>query len=152
MSTDLFIVEDEPELAALVADYARAAGYHATVFGDGALALDAIRRQPPALVVLDLMLPGLDGLSVCRAVRTGAWQFRRPADRDGDGAGRGDRPPARPGAGRRRLPVQALQPARADGAHQGDPAAGWTHSAAAAPASTSTRPRAASASTAARWS
>jgi len=52
-----------------VADYARAAGYRATVFGDGALALDAIRRQAPALVVLDLMLPGLDGLSVCRALR-----------------------------------------------------------------------------------
>jgi two-component system response regulator BaeR len=70
MSTNIFIVEDEPELAALVADYARAAGHEATVFGDGALALDAIRRAPPALVVLDLMLPGLDGLSVCREVRT----------------------------------------------------------------------------------
>jgi two-component system response regulator BaeR len=69
MNIELFIVEDEPELAALVADYARAAGYHATVFGDGALALEAIRRQPPALVVLDLMLPGLDGLSVCRELR-----------------------------------------------------------------------------------
>jgi two-component system response regulator BaeR len=69
MNTEIYIVEDEPELAALVADYARAAGYHATVFGDGALALEAIRRQPPALVVLDLMLPGLDGLSVCREVR-----------------------------------------------------------------------------------
>ena len=69
MSMDIYIVEDEPELAALVADYARAGGYQATVFGDGALALDAIRRQPPALVVLDLMLPGQDGLSVCREVR-----------------------------------------------------------------------------------
>jgi two-component system response regulator BaeR len=69
MSADIFIVEDEPELAALVADYALAAGYRPTVFGDGALALEAIRRQPPALVVLDLMLPGLDGLSVCREVR-----------------------------------------------------------------------------------
>ena len=39
------------------------------VFGDGAQALAAIRRAPPALVVLDLMLPGLDGLSLCRAVR-----------------------------------------------------------------------------------
>jgi two-component system response regulator BaeR len=69
MSADIFIVEDEPELAALVADYALAAGYRPTVFGDGAQALEAIRRQPPALVVLDLMLPGLDGLSVCREVR-----------------------------------------------------------------------------------
>ncbi len=69
MNTAIFIVEDEPELAALVADYARAAGYLPTVFGDGAEALAAIRRAPPALVVLDLMLPGLDGLSVCREVR-----------------------------------------------------------------------------------
>jgi two-component system, OmpR family, response regulator BaeR len=69
MRTDIHIVEDEPELAALVADYAAAAGYRPTVFGDGALALEAIRRQAPALVVLDLMLPGLDGLSLCREVR-----------------------------------------------------------------------------------
>lgn len=67
--TTLMIVEDEPELAALVADYARAAGYEPRVVGDGALALEAIRATPPALVVLDLMLPGLDGLALCRAVR-----------------------------------------------------------------------------------
>lgn len=65
----IMIVEDEAELAALVADYARAAGYRAEVFGDGAQALAAIRRDPPMLAVLDLMLPGLDGLAVCRAVR-----------------------------------------------------------------------------------
>jgi two-component system response regulator BaeR len=69
MSAGLYIVEDEPELAALVADYARAAGYLPTVFGDGAEALAAIRTRMPALVVLDLMLPGLDGLAVCRTVR-----------------------------------------------------------------------------------
>jgi len=63
------IVEDEPELASLVADYVRAAGFNPAVFGDGAEALAAIRAQAPALVVLDLMLPGLDGLSLCRAVR-----------------------------------------------------------------------------------
>jgi two-component system, OmpR family, response regulator BaeR len=69
MSTGIYIVEDEPELAALVADYVRAAGYTPTVFADGAVALDALRAATPALVVLDLMLPGLDGLSVCRALR-----------------------------------------------------------------------------------
>jgi two-component system response regulator BaeR len=69
MNPDIYIVEDEPELAALVADYAHAAGYAPTVFADGGQALDAIRARAPALVVLDLMLPGLDGLSVCRAVR-----------------------------------------------------------------------------------
>ncbi|MCC2955897.1 response regulator [Massilia sp. IC2-477] len=71
MSQAIMIVEDEPELAALVADYARAAGYVPEVFGDGAVALEAIRARPPALVVLDLMLPGLDGLSLCRALREG---------------------------------------------------------------------------------
>jgi len=65
----IMIVEDEPELAALVSDYARAAGYEPAVFGNGAEALAAIRLAPPALVVLDLMLPGLDGLSLCRALR-----------------------------------------------------------------------------------
>jgi two-component system response regulator BaeR len=72
MNARIAIVEDEPELAALVADYARAAGYTADIFGDGAAALDAMRRDPPALVVLDLMLPGLDGLSLCRALRADA--------------------------------------------------------------------------------
>ena len=69
MSQSIMIVEDEPELAALVADYARAAGYAPRVYGDGHEALAAIRAAPPALVVLDLMLPGLDGLSLCRALR-----------------------------------------------------------------------------------
>jgi two-component system response regulator BaeR len=66
----IVIVEDEPELASLVADYVRAAGFVPVVFGDGAAALAAIRAQVPALVVLDLMLPGLDGLTLCREVRT----------------------------------------------------------------------------------
>ncbi|MFC3458882.1 response regulator [Massilia haematophila] len=69
MSAAIYIVEDEPALAELMADYVRAAGWVPTVFGDGALALAAIRANPPALIVLDLMLPGLDGLALCRAVR-----------------------------------------------------------------------------------
>ena len=70
MNLSIMIVEDEPELAALVADYARAAGYEPEVCADGLAALAAIRARPPALVVLDLMLPGLDGLSLCRELRT----------------------------------------------------------------------------------
>jgi two-component system, OmpR family, response regulator BaeR len=69
MSIDIYIIEDEPELASVVADYVRAAGYAPTVFADGAVALQALRDATPALVVLDLMLPGLDGLSLCRALR-----------------------------------------------------------------------------------
>jgi two-component system response regulator BaeR len=69
MNSTIMIVEDEPELAAVIADYAHAAGYAPTVHGDGAQALAAIRTAPPDLIVLDLMLPGLDGLALCRAVR-----------------------------------------------------------------------------------
>jgi two-component system response regulator BaeR len=69
MSQELFIVDDEPELAALVADYARASGFTPVLFAGGAQALAALRSSTPALVVLDLMLPGLDGLSLCRALR-----------------------------------------------------------------------------------
>ncbi len=70
MSARVFIVEDEPELASLVADYARASGYLPTVFANGAQALEAVRANPPDILVLDLMLPGMDGLAVCQAVRT----------------------------------------------------------------------------------
>jgi len=69
MNSTIMIVEDEPELAAVIADYASAAGYAPTVHGDGAEALAAIRAAPPDLIVLDLMLPGLAGLALCRAVR-----------------------------------------------------------------------------------
>jgi two-component system response regulator BaeR len=70
MNARVFIVEDEPELAALVADYARASGYQPTIFNDGSKALAALRQDLPDMLVLDLMLPGLDGLALCKAVRT----------------------------------------------------------------------------------
>jgi two-component system response regulator BaeR len=66
---EVAIVEDEPDLAQLVADYARAAGHAPTVYHDGAAALAAFRARAPGLVVLDLMLPGMDGLAVCRSLR-----------------------------------------------------------------------------------
>ncbi len=65
----ILIVEDEGKIAALLADYLHAAGYPTQVLGDGAEALALLRRSPPALLVLDLMLPGLDGLSLCRELR-----------------------------------------------------------------------------------
>jgi len=69
MSGQILIVEDEADLAALIADYVVAAGYAAQVIADGKVALDQIRRRLPQLIILDLTLPGLDGISLCRAVR-----------------------------------------------------------------------------------
>ena len=66
----VLIVEDEPKMAALLADYLRAAGYASRCVGDGNLVAGALAREPIALVLLDLMLPGKDGLAVCRELRT----------------------------------------------------------------------------------
>ncbi|MFT4190276.1 MAG: response regulator [Comamonas sp.] len=68
-SPHILVVEDEPRLASVVCDYLRAAGYAATWEADGAQALAAFRRSPPALVLLDLMLPGRDGLDVFADIR-----------------------------------------------------------------------------------
>lgn len=65
----VMVVEDDAKIARLLADYLIDAGFAADVLGDGAAALESLRRAAPAAVVLDLMLPGLDGLSLCRAVR-----------------------------------------------------------------------------------
>lgn len=65
----ILVVEDEPKLAALLADYLRAAGMEPVTVHDGAGALPAFTQHQPALVLLDLNLPGLDGVSVCRALR-----------------------------------------------------------------------------------
>jgi len=65
----LLIVEDENDLSALIADYAHHAGYGAHIIADGEAALQHIKAQMPDFIVLDLMLPGLDGLSLCQAVR-----------------------------------------------------------------------------------
>ena len=69
MSTQITIVEDEAELAALTADYLRNAGHMVSLYDNGATALAALRQQQPDLLILDLMLPGMDGISLCRAVR-----------------------------------------------------------------------------------
>ena len=65
----ILIVEDEPKLAQLLVDYLLADGYACTVVRDGTGAIAALRELEPVLVVLDLMLPGRDGLSICRELR-----------------------------------------------------------------------------------
>jgi len=65
----LLIVEDEAHLAEVIADNLALEGYALEVVGDGALALDRIRARRPALVLLDVMLPGLDGFTLCERLR-----------------------------------------------------------------------------------
>jgi len=65
----LLIVEDEAKLASILTDYLRAAGYATRVVGDGIEAVASARATPPDLVLLDLALPGKDGVDVCREIR-----------------------------------------------------------------------------------
>ncbi|MFZ9691694.1 MAG: response regulator transcription factor [Phycisphaerales bacterium] len=65
----VLIVEDEPEIAELIEFHVRREGLDARAVGSGKLALDAVRHRSPDVVVLDLMLPDLDGLEVCRRLK-----------------------------------------------------------------------------------
>ena len=65
----ILIVEDDAKIADMLANYLHMHGFATELCGDGQDAVTRIRQQAPALVVLDLMLPGLDGLAVCTAVR-----------------------------------------------------------------------------------
>lgn len=66
----VLIVEDEPKLSALLVDYLVDAGYTTAVLDDGLHAVAWIRAHAPDAVLLDVMLPGKDGMSICREVRT----------------------------------------------------------------------------------
>jgi len=66
----VLLVEDEMELARVVTRELETAGYHVEHAGDGRAALDAFARARPDLVILDWMLPGLDGLEVLRRIRS----------------------------------------------------------------------------------
>ncbi|HZE04826.1 MAG TPA: response regulator transcription factor [Solirubrobacteraceae bacterium] len=67
----VMVVDDEPTIAEVVSRYLERAGYRTRVAGDGAQALALIGSQRPDLVVLDIMLPGIDGLEVMRRLRQG---------------------------------------------------------------------------------
>jgi DNA-binding response OmpR family regulator len=67
--TQILVVDDEPSLAQSISYTLRKEGYEVTTAGDGASAIDLARESHPDLIVLDVMLPGIDGLEVCRRVR-----------------------------------------------------------------------------------
>ncbi|MFI5893972.1 response regulator transcription factor [Actinoplanes sp. NPDC051513] len=69
MGHKVLVAEDDPRQAEVVRRYLVAAGYEATVVDDGFSALRHARSRRPDLIVLDVMMPGLDGLTVCRTLR-----------------------------------------------------------------------------------
>ncbi len=69
MASEILVIEDDPGIARIVRLYLERDGHAVTTASDGVAGLNAARADPPDLIVLDLMLPRLDGMSVCRALR-----------------------------------------------------------------------------------
>jgi len=69
MTSTILIVEDEQRLAGLLADYLQAAGFATHHIAEGGPVVDWVRTHDPALILLDLMLPGRDGMEICRDIR-----------------------------------------------------------------------------------
>jgi two-component system response regulator BaeR len=67
--SDIMVVEDEPKIAQLLVDYLQRDGFDVTVLSEGTHAVETIRERKPDFLILDLMLPGKDGLTICREVR-----------------------------------------------------------------------------------
>jgi two-component system, OmpR family, phosphate regulon response regulator PhoB len=74
----IYVVEDEPDIAEVLQFNLEKAGFGVEVLRRGDGALEAIRRQPPDLIVLDLMLPGLDGLELTRLLKRDPATSRVP--------------------------------------------------------------------------
>ncbi|MBI4516595.1 MAG: response regulator [Deltaproteobacteria bacterium] len=74
----ILVVEDEPDIAELLRFNLEQAGFAVVPAGRGEQALELVRRRRPALLILDLMLPGIDGLEVCRRIRSDAATTRLP--------------------------------------------------------------------------
>ena len=68
-STRLLMIEDDARLAQMVTEYLAQSGYEVTHAPDGEKGLEQLLLLQPELVILDLMMPGIDGLEVCRRIR-----------------------------------------------------------------------------------
>ena len=69
MPKKILVIDDEPKIVDICRDYLKASGFDVVTAPDGLRGLAAARREKPDLIVLDLMLPGMDGLDVCRTLR-----------------------------------------------------------------------------------
>jgi two-component system alkaline phosphatase synthesis response regulator PhoP len=69
MPPKILVVDDEPQIVSIVKAYLEKAGYPVVTAKDGPGAVSAFQREKPGLMILDLNLPGMDGLDVCRVIR-----------------------------------------------------------------------------------
>jgi len=69
MPRKILLIDDEPQITEICRDYLKAAGYNVVIAHNGKDGLAAARREKPDLIVLDLMLPEMDGFDVCREIR-----------------------------------------------------------------------------------
>ena len=69
MAKKILIIDDEPKIVEICQDYLKAACFDVVAALDGPTGLEKNRREKPDLIILDLMLPGIDGLDVCREIR-----------------------------------------------------------------------------------
>jgi two-component system phosphate regulon response regulator OmpR len=109
----ILVVDDDARIRDLLRRYLTQEGFEIMIAEDGKALNRILLRETVDLIVLDLMMPGEDGLSICRRLRCQRPHAHHHADRQGRGCG----PHRGPGSGRRRLSGQALQPARTAGPH-----------------------------------
>lgn len=69
MKENILIAEDEPKLAALLGDYLKASGFDFFIIAEGTRVESWVRENKPGLILLDIMLPGKDGMEICKAIR-----------------------------------------------------------------------------------
>jgi len=69
MKENILIAEDEPKLSALLGDYLKASGFDFFIIAEGTRVESWVRENKPGLILLDIMLPGKDGMEICKAIR-----------------------------------------------------------------------------------
>ena len=78
MSRRVLVVDDDPRLLHIVAMYLGIEGFDVAVAADGEAGLAEIEKQTPDLIILDIMMPGIDGIEACRRIRAGSATAETP--------------------------------------------------------------------------
>ena len=118
MAAKILVVDDDPNVQRLLQYTLKQEGYDVVIAGDGAEGFRLWGAEAPDLVLLDVMLPKLDGYQVATKIREQEAGGVARADHHAHGRARGRAEGPRPPRRRRRLPHQAVPPGRAAGADQ----------------------------------